>query len=92
MTKKINKQEAKSIIEDFFKDIKNKNSKDLKKIKKLAMSHNLKLGEKRKSFCKNCDNIFVLGKNCEIKINKKTKSIKCLNCGFINRYKLKNKD
>ncbi len=91
MTKKTNKEEAKFAIESFFKNTKDKNPKDVKKIKKLAMSHNIKLGEERKKFCKNCNNIFVLGKNCEIKINKKTKSIKCLNCDFINRWKLKDR-
>ena len=46
--KKISKTQAKEIIENFFKNIKNKTPKEIKKIKKLAMRKNIPLKEKRK--------------------------------------------
>jgi len=52
MPKKLSKSDALEEIEDFFKqeNFKNKTPKDVKKIKKLAMRYNIKLGEKRKLF------------------------------------------
>lgn len=66
-------------------------SPKIKKIKKIAMSENIKLGSFRKLFCKKCYTLFD-SKNSEIRIKKKNKIpikiIKCKNCGFISRYKL----
>jgi RNase P subunit RPR2 len=83
--KKISKTEAKKKIEDFFKDIKNKSSKEIKKIKKLAMSKKVPLKEKRKLFCKKCFSVY---KNPEIRIRNKIKSVKCKNCNYISRWKI----
>ena len=57
--KKLSKTEAKEEIEKFFSDIKIKNSKEVRKIKTLAMKYNLKLGEKRRLFCKKCLNPYI---------------------------------
>lgn len=79
----MNKKEAEEKIEDFFKE---KHDKDkVKKIKKLTMSHQIKLGEKRKLFCRKCYsmNLKVLG------IKSKIKRVICGDCGNISRYKLK---
>ena len=86
--KKIPKKEAEKQIEDFFLDIKNKTPEEIKKMKRLAMSYNIKLGEKKKLFCKKCFTPYS-GKE-EIRINKGIKSIKCGNCGYINRWRIKN--
>ena len=43
MKEKLSKTEAKKEIEEFFKDIKNKSTEEVKKIKKLAMKHSIKL-------------------------------------------------
>ena len=48
--KKVSKTKAKEKVTEFFKDIKNKSIKSVKKIKRLSMSHNIPLKEKRKLF------------------------------------------
>ena len=83
--KKISKTETEKEIKEFFKDIKNKTPKEVRKIKKLAMSHNIKLEDHRKKFCKNCYSP-IEGK---IRIKDKIKSVRCKNCGHISRYKIK---
>jgi RNase P subunit RPR2 len=86
MTKKISKTEAKKQIEKFFLNVKNKNSKEVEKIKKLAMSFNLPLKEKRKIFCKKCLSPY---KTQKMKIKNKIKSVTCENCGYVNKWKIK---
>ncbi len=85
MKTKLKKQEAKQEIEDFFKTMSNKTAKDVKKIKRLAMKYNIKLGDLRKKFCKKCYSP-LKGK---IRINKGFKTIECLECGYKNRWKMK---
>ena len=84
--KKISKKEAKKQIEEFFLNIKGRTPKEVQKIKKLAMSFNLPLKEKRKTFCKRCLIPYV---NSKIRIKNKIKSVTCKNCGHVSRWKLK---
>ncbi len=84
--KKISKTEARKKIKDFFLDIRNKTPKEIKKIKRLAMAHNIKLGEKRKMFCKKC---FIPHKNPKIRLKNNIKSLICENCGYVARWKFK---
>jgi len=84
--KNISKTETKEIINEFFKKIKNKTPKEIKKIKKLAMRRNIPLKEKRKLFCKKCLNPYS-GKE-KIRIKRKIKSIICENCKYKSRWKL----
>lgn len=86
MKKQLSKTAAKMEIEEFFKDIKNKTHKEIKKIKKLAMAYNLPLKEKRELFCKKC---FSAYRKPEIRIKNKVKSVVCENCGYISRWKMK---
>ncbi len=86
MNPKISKEKAQEKIEEFFKDIKNKNQKRVKKIKRLAMNKKISLKEKRKLFCKKCLSPYS-GKE-KIRIKNKIKSVKCLNCEKINRWKI----
>ena len=81
--KKISKKEAIEKIKDFF--LGKYDREEVRKIKRLAMSHNIKLGEKRKLFCKKCYsmNLQVLG------IKKGFKNIRCLDCGNLMRWKIK---
>lgn len=83
--KKLSKQQAHQEIENFFQNLKNKKPKDIKKIKRLATKHNLKLGSLRKKFCKKCysTNLKVKG------IKGGVKTIDCRNCGYIFRWKIK---
>ena len=85
MPKKISKTGAKKQIEEFFLNIKNKTPKEVKKIKKLAMSFNLPLKEKRKTFCKKC----LSPKVKKIRIRNKIKSVVCEDCGYVSRWKIK---
>ncbi len=97
--KKLSKTEVKKEIEEFFKNIKEKEprlsqvrsdssksqAKQIKKIKRLAMRHNIKLGQKRKLFCKKC---FSPYKSPKIRIKNQTKKIECGHCGNISRFKI----
>jgi RNase P subunit RPR2 len=85
--KKDSKTGSKLKIESFFVNIKNKTPKEIKKIKKLAMSNNISLKEKRKLFCKKCLAPYS-GKE-KVRINNKVKKIACDKCNSISRWKLK---
>ncbi|MFH1359354.1 MAG: hypothetical protein ABIH37_05685 [archaeon] len=85
MNPKCAKTEIQKEIQEFFSNIKNKTPKEIKKIKRLAMSKNIYLKDLRKKFCKKCLNPYV---NPKTRIKNKTKSITCKNCGFISRWKI----
>jgi len=82
---KENKEEARKNIEDFFKDLKDKTPKEIKKIKTLAMSFNIKLGDKRKKFCPKCYSTKLKFR----KIKNGTKIVECENCSNLMRWKIK---
>ena len=86
MKNKMSKQETKEVIKEFFSDIKNKNPKDIKKIKKLAMSKNISLKEKQKLFCRECLAPYS-GKE-KIRIRRGIKSVKCEKCRRVGRWRL----
>jgi len=86
MKTKLSKSEVKKEIEEFFKNIKEKSPKEIKKIKRLAMSQNIKLGEKRKLFCKKCFCAFSFP---SIKIKNDFITITCEKCKHKNRWKIK---
>lgn len=81
--KKSSRIEAREKIEEFFKAKHDK--KQVRKIKKLAMSHQIKLKEKRKLFCKKCYSMRISVK----RIKNKIKTVKCENCGNLMRWKIK---
>jgi len=83
---KIPKSEAKKQIQEFFSNIKDKSPKDIKKIKRLAMKHNIQLKELRKSFCKKC---LMSYKNPKIRVKDEIKTTTCENCGYASRWKIK---
>ena len=87
MKDKLTKQEIEDKIKQVFES-NNLTEKDIKKIKKLAASKNIKLKELRKRFCRKCYSLFN-SKNSEIRIKNKFKIIKCKKCGCVNRWKLK---
>ncbi len=80
---KLSKTEAKERIDSFFKKSKF-SSEDVKKMKRLGMKYNIKLGIYRKKFCKKCLSK-LKGKT---RITKSHKSIECEICGNLNRFKL----
>ncbi len=87
MNIKISKSEASEQIEKFFRDIKTKSSKEIKKIKRLAANKKIPLKEKKKLFCRKCLNPY--SGNEKIRIKNNMKSTKCLECGFISRWRVK---
>jgi RNase P subunit RPR2 len=85
----MNKKEIKKKIEEFFQDIYNKHPKEIKKIKKLGMSINHKLGDLRKGFCQSCYSPLIPGLTCKLRINKVIKTTTCYICNTKNRWKIK---
>jgi len=86
MKEKISKTEAEKEIKEFFSNINDRTPKEIRKMKKLAMKHSIKLGNLRKKFCKKCYSPY---KNSKTRIKNKTKSTICKNCGYIYRWKIK---
>ena len=86
MKNKLSKTEAKEQIQEFFNHVKEKTPEEIKKLKKLAMSYNIKLGDKRKLFCKKC---LMPYKHPSIKIKNDFTTITCENCEYKNRWKFK---
>ncbi len=86
MKKTFSKSNALKEIEDFFSDIKKKTPEEIKKIKKVAMKYKIKLGDKRKLFCKKCFSPYV---KPSISIKNDFVNITCENCEYKNRWKLK---
>jgi RNase P subunit RPR2 len=80
------KSETEKEIEDFFGKIRSKTPKEVRKIKKLAMKQNIKLGEERKKICRKCDSPY---KNSKIRIKNGIKSVICINCGQVSRWRIK---
>ena len=86
MKKEISKLEAKEKIEEFFKEIKSKTPREIRKIKRVAMSMKISLKEKKKLFCPGCFNIYS-GQE-KIRIKNGIKSVRC-SCGLVVRWKIK---
>jgi RNase P subunit RPR2 len=86
MKNNLSKSETEKIIKEFFKNIKNKTPKEIKKIKKIAMHKNIPLKENKKLFCKNCLNPYKYPK-IRIKNNKLIKI--CENCRYVSRWKIR---
>jgi RNase P subunit RPR2 len=81
--KHISKSQAKDLIDKFFSR-NNFAAEQLKKMRKLAMRHKIKLSKQRKFFCKSC-----LSKlSGKIRITGTHKTVICKSCGFKNKFKL----
>jgi len=78
----MNKKEAEELIDKFFRG---KHSKEeVGKIKNLAMSYQIKLGNKRKLFCNRCYSM-----NLQVKgIKNNIKRVECKDCMHIFRWKV----
>ena len=83
------KKDIETKLQEFFGGNNVPTKQEIKKIKKLAMSKNIKLGDYRKKFCKKCYSFFN-SNNSEVKIKENIKVIRCKECGLVSRYKLKN--
>ncbi len=81
--KSLNKKEAQQSIDNFFaRD--SFSAEEVKKIRRLAMKHKVKLGTYRKSFCKKC----LSQLKGTIKITKTHKTVVCENCTYQNKFRL----
>jgi RNase P subunit RPR2 len=85
MKRKLTRTEAFGRIEEFFKK-KSLKSEEVRKIKRLAMLYNIKLGKYRKRFCKKCYSDLKTGK---VKSSKGFRNVECSNCGNKSRWKIK---
>jgi len=82
MKKEMSRNEAREKIEEFFnqKDFK---PEEVKKIKRLAMKHRIRLREERKKFCKRC----LAQLRGKTRVAKVYKSVECEKCGFLNKFR-----
>ena len=81
---KLNKTQAKEYLDEFFKNIKTQNQETIRKAKKLAMHHRIRLGDKKNLFCNLCF-------SPRLKIKKITKSQitkECRDCENLIRFKI----
>jgi RNase P subunit RPR2 len=86
--KKLSKKIIEEQVLEVFSKKQNPTQKQIKKTKKLAMSKNIKLGNLKKKFCSKCFSFFT-SNNSEIRIKKGFKILKCKECDYISKYKLK---
>jgi RNase P subunit RPR2 len=86
MKKTLSKTEAERQIDEFFHHIKEKTPKEVKKIKRLAMSYKIKLGERKKLFCKYCFNPYIAP---GVRIKDDMITITCEDCKKVVRWKFK---
>jgi RNase P subunit RPR2 len=82
MKKEIGKGEAEKRIREFFGTKHDK--ENVKKMKRLAMSHRIKLGEDRKKFCSKCLSMRISVK----RIKNNIKTVECEECGNLMRWKI----
>ena len=62
-------------------------SRNILSAKKIAMRYNVKLSAKqKKSYCKNCMAYLKPGVSSSVSVSKKSRTVKCLNCGSIMRH------
>ena len=82
--KKLSKSGAKEKIDEFFERERFK-PEEAKKIKRLGMKFKIKLGDKKKRFCKKCFSDLRDGK---VRIDKGYKIVEC-KCGYKNNWRLR---
>lgn len=89
MKKDFSKKDALREIEHFFRHIKEKTPREVKKIKRLAMKYNIKLGNKKRLFCKKCLHPYIAP---SIRIKNGYVHIGCEFCNHVAKWKLHMKD
>lgn len=83
MKTKLSRKDTQEKINSFF-ERKDFAPEEMKKIKRLAMKFNIKLGNYRKSFCKKCLNP-LKGKT---RVTKFFRIVECGKCRQMNRHKI----
>lgn len=87
MAKNLSKKEVLNKIDKFFDNISEKTPEDVKKIKNLAMGKHIRLGGKRKLFCKKC--LMPYSGEEKTRVKNMKKIVNCENCGYTARWKIK---
>lgn len=82
--KEISKSEARKKIESFFTR-ESFSSEEVRKIRRLAMKHKIRLGGYRAQFCKKC---FSSLKNGTIRVTKTHKITTCSGCGYTSKTRI----
>ena len=85
MKKKLTKKEAQKKIDEFFRQTEKLDPKYVKKVKRLAMAYNIKLGVHRKMFCKKC---FGDLRRSKTRIKRGYKIVECPACKEKIRWKI----
>lgn len=85
MRKNLSRKEAQEKIDEFFRQTEKLDPKYVKKIKRLAMAHNIKLGQYRKRFCKKC---FADLRKAKTRVKKGFKIVECGECGGKMRWRI----
>lgn len=77
------KEDVKREADEFFKD--KHDAEEVRKMRITAMGSQVKLGEKRKLFCKRCNSmeLKVLG------VKRGIKRVRCTKCDSISRWRVK---
>lgn len=83
MKSSLSRTQAREEIELFFKKP-NFSSDEVRKIKRLAMKHRIRLGSHKRKFCKKC----LSQLRGKIRISKFYKTIECRECGCRNKFKI----
>jgi RNase P subunit RPR2 len=83
MKTSLNRKQVEEKIGEFFQQA-SFTPEQLKKVKRIAMKFNIKLGNYRRMFCKKCLNP-LRGK---LSITKTHKTIECKHCGFRNKIRI----
>jgi RNase P subunit RPR2 len=85
---KLSRKQVEEKIENFFPKIAGKTPEEIRKMKRLAMHHKIKLKEKKKLFCKYCYSNKLKVKS----IKKGVKSVECEDCKKVRRWRVISRD
>ncbi len=85
MKKTLSRTEAQEEINAFFGKGSEFSVEKVRKIKRLAMKYNIKLGYYRRLFCKKCFS-FLKGKT---RVTKTHKIVECGKCGAVNKQRIR---
>jgi len=85
MKTQLTKKQAEEKIENLFQEIDKKTPEQVRKIKRLAMHHKIKLESRRKLFCKYCYSSKLKVKS----VKRGLKSVECEDCKKLMRWKIK---
>jgi len=85
MKKTLSRLEAQEEINEFFGGGRKFSVNEVRKIKRLAMKYNIKLGSYRRLFCKKCFS-FLKGKT---RVTETHKIVECGRCGAVNKQRIR---